>query len=125
MRELTLQDLVEAGHQAEQWTMTYPGGYKTRFQVVRPRHPALKDSAGGFCDGMAYDFGDPVPPSDKLLPDREAKIFFSRAMSIDRFMHCLFHEIYHNLTEWTGRKHIELLESRGKLTIELMEDEEE
>ena|ERR1044071_4132124 len=124
MREVTLQDLVEYGQHPEQWTVWYLGGYKTRFFIVSPHHPALKVK-GGWADGMAYDFGDPIPPSMKELPVKEARVFFSRSMSADRFMHVAFHEVYHNVTEWTGHRHHELSVMKLKVAKELEEEEEE
>jgi hypothetical protein len=125
-RQLTLRDLVKAGKQPEQFTITYPGGFKARFLVVGPRHPALKDDATGVsCDGMSYDFGDKVPPSPECLPAKEARIFFNSSITIDRFLHTLFHELYHNVTEWTGRRHAELLEAKYEMLIREMEDSEE
>lgn len=125
-RRLTLGEVVAAGKHPAQWSMSFPGGYKAYFKVVGPRHPGLK-LQGGSADGMSYHFGSTSHKDEcgEELKEKEARVYFDRTMTFDRFLHVVFHETNHTVVEWTGMWHGELLVAKEQIEDAWDEEDED
>jgi hypothetical protein len=59
-------------------------------------------------DALSYTFGEKV--RGKIMEGKRGRIYFSKNMTMARFLHVYPHEAHHMFIEWTGETNLKLIE---------------